>query len=148
MSLYRDIRDQILSVWTANWTHTDVPVYWRSNDADPLPDPSDTAHFLRNEIEFDRERIVGFGGGRGQNLKCLQGTVLFYVFSSRQLQNEDVGLDLLSDAVAAFRSQRVGGLSFLGDTYSFDAAQEQSPEEAGNWFVRGTFVVFEYRFNG
>ena len=67
--LYRTIRDDVFAIFNAAWAHPDVPVFWRSNDLEPLPDPSDVPHFLRNEVDFGRETLVAFGAGRGANLK-------------------------------------------------------------------------------
>jgi len=145
--IYRTLRDQILSIWTANWTHTTVPVLWRENDPEPLPDPQTSPHFLRNEIVFGRERIRAFGGGQFSNERFKYGSVIVRVFASRALQTDDTQLDLLSDAEAVFRSQRVGELTFIGDVSGYDEdASVQPPEENGNWFMRGSLIVFEYRF--
>ena len=147
--LYRTIRDDVLAVFDAAWAHSDVPVYWRSNDSEPLPDPSDVPHFLRNEVDFGRETLLAFGGGRGANLKVQFGSVLLRVFAARALGDEDRALDLMADAMAAFRSQRItdavgNDLSFIGEGSGFDVA----PTEDGNWFTRGALMVFEYRFRG
>jgi hypothetical protein len=147
--LYRTIRDDVLALFEAAWSHPDVPVYWRSNDREPLPDPSDVSHFLRNEVDFGRETLAAFGGGAGANLRVQFGSVLIRVFAARALGDEDRALDLMADAMAAFRSQRVtdpagNDLSFIGEGNGFDV----QPTEDGNWFTRGALVVFEYRFRG
>lgn len=146
--LYRTIHEQIEALWNAGWTHADVPVVWRANAPDSRPDPGLTPHFLRNEVQFGRETIIAYGGGPGRNFRALFGSVLFYIFSARAEQDEDTGLDLMADAVAIYRSQRVGDLSFIGDHSGFDVGPDQQPLEDGNWFVRGAMVVFQYRFQG
>jgi hypothetical protein len=147
--LYRTIRDDVLGIFNAAWAHPDVPVYWRSNDFEPLPDPAAVSHFLRNEVDFGRETLAAFGAGRGANLKLQFGSVLLRVFASRALGDEDRALDLMADAMAAFRSQRVtdaagNTLSFIGEGSGFDVP----PTEDGNWFTRGALMAFEYRFRG
>lgn len=142
--LYRDIRDGITMLWTAGWAHSDVPVYWRSNDADPLPDPRDTSYFMRNEVDFGRETMRAFGGGRAANERAQFGSVVLRVFAGRGVGNEDTALDLMADAMQIFRSVRSGNLSFIGEGSGFDAG----PTEDGNWFMRGSLMVFEYRFTG
>jgi hypothetical protein len=148
--LYRTIRDDILGLWTAGWTHTDVPVFWRSDDLEPRPDPSDTVHFFRNEVDFGREILIASGGGRFKNLKSQYGSVVLRVFTSRAIASEDAALDLFQDAMAIFRSQRLqpdqlgNDLSFVGEGSGFDTG----PEEDGSWFIRGGLMVFEYRFPG
>lgn len=147
--LYRTIRDDVLALFAATWSHSDVPVYWRSNDREPMPEPSEVPHFLRNEVDFGREMLSAFGAGRGANLRVQFGSVLIRVFASRALGNEDTSLDLMADAVAAFRSKRVtdgagNDLSFIGEGSGFDI----QPTEDGNWSTRGAMVVFEYRFRG
>ena len=151
VGLYRAIRDDILALFNAGWTHPDVPVFWRSDDLEPRPDPSDVAHFMRNEVDFGRETILAYGGGRATNLKAQFGSVNLRIFTARATANEDEALDLMHDAMAAFRSQRVVGsytvgsdLSFVGDGSGFDAG----PTEDGNWFMRGALIVFQYRFRG
>lgn len=142
--LYLTIQQEIIDIWTAAWTHNDVSVYWRFNDADPLPDPSTATHFMRNEIDFGRELLMAFGSGRFSNERSQFGSVILRVFTSRAQRSEDVALELMADAVGIFRSQRVGNLSFIGEGSGFI----ESPSEDGNWFVRGCVVVWEYRFQG
>lgn len=142
--LYLTISDAIQSLWTAGWSHSSVPAYWRANDADPLPDPASISHFIRNEVDFGRERVTAFGGGRFANERSQFGSVLITVWASRALQSEDTALDLLADAAAIFRSVRSGNLSFIGEGSGFTGG----PSEDGNWFVRGAMTVFEYRFTG
>lgn len=149
--LHRCISTDVLGVFNAGWAHPGVPVFWRADDLEPRPDPSDVANFLRNSILFGPEKTLAFGGGRGANLKSKFGQVEFLVFAARGMGNEDDLLDLLSDAVATLRSTRVAGsygpgsdLSFIGDGAGFDVG----PSEDGNWFVRGERVTFEYRFTG
>lgn len=142
--LYLTIQQAVISLWTPAWTHPEVPVYWRFNDADPLPDPSDVAHFMRNEVDYGRERLMAFGGGRLANERSQFGSVILRVFASRAQRSEDTALDLMADAVGVFRSQRVGDLSFIGEGSGFI----DGPSDDGNWFVRGCLVVFEYRFLG
>lgn len=146
--LHRTIRDDILSRWTAAWS-SDVPVLWRSNDPQPNLDPSSVPHFLRNEVDFGREVVLAFGAGRGTNSRSQFGSVIFRCFTSRTLGDEDDGLDLLSSAMAVFRSYRAtdgsgNDLSFIGDGTGIDTG----PEEDGVWAIRGGLIVFEYRFSG
>lgn len=142
--LYRTIRDEIQALWTASWTHGDVPVHWRENDADVEDDPSLVSHFLRNEFSPGRERVMAFGGGRYANERSQFGAVIISVWAARGVRHEDTALDLMADAVAVFRSYSSGTLSFIGEGSGFI----QGPSEDGNWFVRTTQVVFEYRFTG
>lgn len=149
MSHYRQIRDDCEAIWNAGWTHPEVPVYWRSDDPQPLPDPFTTQHFFRNEVDFGGEEIEAYGSGRGANLKVQRGSVIIRCFTSRTIGTEDLALDLLSDAAAMFRSYRetdgIGNdLSFIGRGSGFD----WGPGEDGNWFMRSTLFVFEYRFLG
>jgi hypothetical protein len=148
--LHRQLRDDVIAMWTAGWTVTTVPAFWRSDDLQPLPDPSSAPHFFRNEVDFGREAIIAFGNGRGDNLKAQFGSVMLRIFSSRMMGNEDDALDYISAALAIYRSQRnppdpLGNdLSFIGEGSGFD----QGPTEDGNWFMRGALMVFEYRFRG
>jgi hypothetical protein len=147
--LYRTIRDDIIGLWGSGWPHADVPIFWRSDDLDPRPDPGDVPNFMRNEIDFGLERTLAYGGGRGQNTKGQYGSVILRIFTARSEVSEDTALDLIADAMAVFRSQRItdtagGVLSFIGDGSGFT----QGPTEDGNWFMRGSLMVFEYRFIG
>lgn len=142
--LYLTISNAVQSLWAAGWSHGDVPAYWRTNDADVLADPSSVSHFMRNEIDFGRETVIAFGGGRMANERSQFGSVLLTVWASRALQSEDVALDLLADAASIFRSVRSGSLSFIGEGSGFVTG----PSEDGNWFVRGVQLVFDYRFTG
>lgn len=142
--LYNTIQDAIAGLWDAGWTHTDVPAYWRANDADPTPDPATTAYFFRNEVQFGRDAMRAFGGGRGQNERAQFGSVLLYAFVSRAERDQRRLLSLLADGASIFRSVRQGNLSFIGDPSGFD----QGPTEDGNWFVMGVQFVFEFRFVG
>lgn len=149
--LLRTIRDQIEGIWTPAWAvnNAAVPVYWRENDTEVLPDPGVTPYFLRNEISFGRERVRAFGGGLAANERVKFGSVLVRVFAARALQNDDTALDLLSAAEGIFRSVRQGNLSFIGDSSGFDDDGTITPEwEAGNWYMRGSLIVFQYRFVG
>ncbi len=148
--LYLSIKTDILALWSAGWTQS-IPVYWRDDDADPLPDPSTVAQWMRNEIDFGKEEVLAYGSGRGANLKAQFGSVVLRMFTARSALSEDAALDLMHDAMAVFRSQRVPGsygtgseLSFIGPGSGFDAG----PSEDGNWFYRGALMVFEYRFQG
>lgn len=147
--LHRTLRDTAVGLFEAGWAHPTVPVYWRANDAEPLPDPHDVNVFVRNEVEFGRETVMAYGGGRLANQRALFGSVLVRVYAARYIQSEDVALDLMSDALACFRSQRVvdalgNTLSFIGEGSGFDV----DPTEDGNWFIRGAMTVYEYRFIG
>ena len=148
--LHRSLRDDILALWTAAAIDPTVPVYWRTDDFEPLPDPSTVPHFFRNEVSFGREKVMAFGGGNGKNLKAQFGSVVMRLFTARALGSEDVALDLMSAGLAAFRSKRItadalgNDLSFVGDGSGFDQGQT----EDGNWFMRGSLMVYEYRFLG
>ena len=142
--LYLTISSSIQSLWALGWAHPTVPVYWRANDADPEPDPSTIAHFLRNEVDFGRERLMAFGGGRFANERSQFGSVLITVWAARDVGSENTALDLMADATAIFRSVRSGDLSFIGEGSGFMSG----PDETGNWFVRSFLTVFEYRFTG
>lgn len=149
--LYRSIETDIIGLFNATWAHPSIPVFWRVNDLEPLPDPATVPHFLRNTILYDTEDLLAFGGGRGRNQKSQNGTVEFVAFAARSLVSEDTLLDLLWDATQTVRSQRLTGtyaggsdLSFVGEGNHFDV----NPVEAGNWFVRGCRMFFDYRFIG
>lgn len=149
--LYRAIRDDIEAVWTAGWASPAVPVFWRSNDLDVMPDALRVPVFVRAEVDFGRERVIGFGGGLGRNQRAQFGSVVLRVFAARQRVSEDDALDRMAEACAVFRSYRGAGsygtgsdLSFIGDGSGFDV----DPVEIGNWFARGAIVVFQYRFTG
>lgn len=142
--VYKQIRDAVEGIWDAGWTRLDVPVYWRSNDADPLPDPSTIDHFFRNEVSFGQETVVASGGGRFATERLQFGSVLIRCFVSRTLQDEDEMLNLLADAMKLYRSVKQGQLSFIGTGSGFN----EGPTEDGNWFYRGTLTVFEFRFQG
>lgn len=142
--IYRQVRDQIANIFNANWMHPEVQVYWRENIPDPLPSPQDGEHFLMLEVDPGRESIMAFGAGRFENERALFGSLRIYVFSARSLRSEDVTLDLLAESVAIFRSLREGNLSFIGDGSSFS----EGATDDGGWYMRGSLVVFEYRFVG
>ena len=148
--IYRQIQDDVIPLWTTAWgAHPTVPAYWRANDAEVLPDPITTPYFFRNEVEFGRESVIGYGGGLGRNLRAQFGSVILHSFVGRHVQSEATALDLLADAAAAYRSKSItdalsNQLSFLGDGSGFDIG----PVDDGNWFVRGLLIVFEYRFTG
>lgn len=142
--IYLTISNEIISLWNSGWTHVGVPAYWRANDADPLPDPSSISHFLRNEVDFGRERMMAYGAGRFGNERSQFGSVLLTVWADRALRSEDTALELLADGMAIFRSVRSNELSFIGEGSGFT----MEPSEDGNWFVRGAQLVFEYRFIG
>lgn len=144
--LYRIVRDATLALWNASWIRLDVPVYWRGTGPTPLPDPNaDPMYFLDNEIDFGREIVRAFGGGRNANDRCLFGSVLLRVFAARSLMEEDEALDLMDAAAAIYRSTRTadGNLSFINGS-GFDVG----PTEDGNWYGRGQSVFFEMRFIG
>lgn len=147
--LYNCIEDDVLALFNLTWAHPDVPVFWRTNDLEVLPDPLTTPFFLRNTVIFGPEAYIAFGGGRGANDKTIDGVVEIVGFSSRSKVSERNLLELMWDATQTFRSKRVAGsfaggsdLSFIGHGSAFDIA----PEESGNWYMRGTRVAFVYRF--
>lgn len=149
--LYSCVEDDVIALFNLTWTHPGVPVFWRTNDLEVLPDPSSTAFFLRNTVIFGPEDYLAFGGGRGSNDKSLNGVIEIVGFASRSKVSERQLLDLLWDATQTFRSKRVAGsyvggsdLSFIGPGSTFDI----DPEESGNWFMRGTRVAWTYRFVG
>jgi hypothetical protein len=145
--LYRVIRDQIEGIWNANWAHPDVPVFWRENDSLPPEDPAVTPNFMRNEIDFGRERLIAFGGGPRANQLVKYGSIVLRVLSSRSLMSDDTTLDLLSDAEAIFRSRLEGDLAFIGGMSGYDV-QAETGVENGVWYMRASLVVFEFRFIG
>jgi hypothetical protein len=75
------------------------------------------------------------------NLRIQFGSVLIRVFASRALGglgDEDRALDLMANAMAAFRSERVTAaqgddLNFIGQGSGLDVP----PIEDGNWFTPG-----------
>ncbi len=149
MTIMQQIVANIQARWTAEWAHTGVPVYWRFNDLQRLPNPATVPHFLRNEVEFGLERTMAFGAGLGQNLKAQFGHVAFTVMAARSLGSEDTLLQLLDDARGMFRSYRVedglgNTLSFIGDA----SGRGSAGTDDGNWFYRSAMASFEYRFLG
>lgn len=148
MSHYNDVRSAIGAMFAAGWAHSDVPVYWRANDANPLPDPEITPYFLRNDVDFGREVVMAYGGGSGRNQMAQFGSVLIRVFAMRPYGHEDRVFDLLGDAMLILRSQRVAVgsnvLSFIGGGSGYGPPD---PED-GQWFAQGAMASFEYRFIG
>ena len=147
--LYNCVEDDVIGLFNLTWPHPLIPVYWRTNDLEVIPDPSTVSYFLRNTVIFGPEDYIAFGGGRGSNDKALHGVVEMVGFASRSKVGERDLLELLWDATQTFRSKRVAGsfpggsdLSFIGPGSTFDLA----PEESGNWYIRGTRVAFAYRF--
>jgi hypothetical protein len=146
---YGDIDALVRSIWTAGWTHVDVPTFWRAQEVGVLPDPRITPHFMRNELTYGRESTIAFGGGRFANQKLKYGSVVLRVFSDTNLANDTVALGLLSDAEAVYRSLRTGAISFIGGMSGFDENDADEPlMDAGNWTMRGSLIVWQYRFTG
>ena len=144
MSVYRAARDAVQAVWSTHWPGpATVPVLWHSNGLETVPDAADTTHWLHLAVEFAEERLVAFGGGRLANDRMLRGSVVIRVLAARGT-GEDTALALLSDAVAVFRSRRVGALSVLGDA----VLPEPGASEDGLWWIRSALAVFEFRFQG
>jgi hypothetical protein len=148
-TLYRTIRDDIMLAWNARWARTDIPVYWRSGGPQPRVDPLVQPNFLRAEITFARQELVGVGAGARTNFRFQRGNVVLRSFSSRLTDSESIGLKVIGEATKVFRGYRtidaVGGdLSFVGADSGFD----WGPTEDGVWFMRGYRVSFEYRFFG
>jgi hypothetical protein len=145
MSLYRDARDAVLSMWTANWpAPAGVPVYWHENTENILPDdPVAIPRWVHVAVEFDADGLRAFGGGIGANERALFGSVVVRVFAARGI-GEDAALDLLSDAAGAFRGKRSadGLLSFIGAS-TFPAPLARMD---GLWWQRSSLAVFEYRY--
>jgi hypothetical protein len=151
--LYLVIKQAIMDAWDDTWTRTDVPVLWRQNDPVPRIDPitggvNGTPYFFRNEVEFGREEVIGFGGGRGRNFRAQYGSVVIRSFTSILLGDEDEGLKLIADATEIYRSYRKQqdewDLTFIGSGSGFD----WGPTENGVWFMRGCLQVYEFRFPG
>lgn len=144
MSLYRDIRDAVQAVWAANWPHGATwPVLWHTNELPQVPTAGEATHWLLISLEFGQDAIAAFGGGRLQNEREQDGAVVVRVFA-QQGYGEDTALDLLSDAVAAFRSRREGPLSFIGSISGID----EGGTEDGNWWQRAAVIAFAYRHTG
>ena len=81
--LYLCVRDDVEALFAANWSEPGVPVLWRDNDIDPMPDPGVSSSFLRNTVLPGIEKTIAYGGGPGANEKLLFGTVEFIVFTAR-----------------------------------------------------------------
>lgn len=145
MSHYRSVRDAVKAVWAANWPHGAAwPVFWRSNENPIVPEPAEVDHhWFELSIEFGDDAIAAFGGGRGANERDQTGAVVVRVFTERGY-GEDEALDLLSDAVAAFRSRRDGVLSFVGSVTGID----EGGTVDGNWWQRAAVIAFSYRHIG
>ena len=69
----------------------------------------------------------------------------FRVFVARDLQNDDVGLDLLSAAEAVYRGTSGSGLSFVGVSGTDINGGTGDPEN-GNWFMQESRMAFQYQF--
>ncbi len=137
----------VQTAWAANWPHGGTyRVDWASNLNLQQPDPGTATHWLHITVRFGRERIRGFGGGDRRNDRLKGGWVEIRCYSAAGY-TEDVTLQLLSDALKVFRSQRSGTLSFTGGTRPVGAAGSAG-EVDGKWWVRGAAVPFEYRFLG
>jgi hypothetical protein len=144
MSHYRDLRDAIKAVWSTYWPHgIDFPVFWRGNEATVVPDGGAVTHWLEISIAFGEDAIAAFGGGRLKAERDQNGSVVVRVFTEAGY-GEDATLDLLSDAVAAFRSRRDGVLSFVGSISGID----EGGTEDGNWYQRAAVIAFSYRHIG
>lgn len=144
MSLYRDIKAAIKALWSTNWPHgSTYTVLWHENANPQVPDIADTTHWLHISVSFGVDTIRAFGGGRHANERVHIGTIDVRVFTAMGA-GESSTLDLLSDALAAFRSQRSGNLSFLGDLFATD----EGGTEDGAWWMRSATLAFEYRFTG
>lgn len=144
MSAYRAARDAVQALWAEHWAcPASVPVLWHSNGLEAVPDVGETPHWLHLAVEFAEERLVAFGGGRLANDRALRGSIVIRVLAARGA-GEDEALSLLSDAVAVFRSRRVGPLSVLGDA----VLPEPGASEDGLWWIRSALAVFEFRFQG
>lgn len=147
MSAFRDARDAVKALWTANWpAPAGVPVYWHEGVENILPDdPADTPHWLHLAIDFDAEGIRAFGGGAGRNERVINGSVLIRVFSGRGL-GEDTALDHLGDAMAAFAGRRSadGALSFVRPSLFPGASAVMD----GVWWQRSALAAFEFRYQG
>lgn len=144
MTLHRTVRQAIEAVFAANWPHgATYPVLWHRNEQPQIPDPSAAPHWLHIAVVFGDDALRAFGGGRLANERLQFGSVQVRVFAEAGA-GEDTALDLLSDAVAAFRSRRDGPLSFIGTNAGID----DGGTEDGAWWMRGALVAFEYRFAG
>jgi hypothetical protein len=132
----------IQGVWTANWARTE-PVRWHQNTGETIPAAGTYPHWLHLAVEFAEEEVVAFGAGRGLNERRLRGSVVIrgYAESGR---GETTLLAMLDAAVAAFRSKRVGDLSFVGVM----VLPEPGASKDGNWWIRTGIAPFEYRFRG
>lgn len=132
----------IEGVWTANWARSE-PVRWHQNTRDAAPDAATYPAWVHLSVEFAEEAVVAFGGGRFDNERRLRGSVVIRALAERG-RGEDTQLAVLDAAMAAFRSQRSGNLSFVGA----NVMPEPGASADGNWWVRSGIAVFEYRFRG
>lgn len=132
----------IQAIWAANWGRSE-PVVWHQNTNDTVPAAGTHAHWLQIAVEFADEGVVAFGGGRFDNERRLRGSVVLRGFAKRGV-GEATLVAMLDAAMAAFRGQRTGGVSFVGES----VIQEPGASADGIWWCRSRIVVFEYRFRG
>ncbi len=146
---YWSIRQQIKDRWAAEPSLADWTVYWRGTDAFPKVNTTE-AVFFRNTVEFGRETVLAYGNGDGTNLRAQFGSLLVRCFVPLVSADcDDLVLYWLGNAMDVFRGKSWtdtdgNTLSFIGEGSGFDV----EPQTQGNWFARGTMMVFEYRFNG
>lgn len=134
----------IETLWGARWAPVSgVPVLWHFNTDGAAPSRGTTDHWLHLSVEYDDERAVAFGAGRGATERELGGVVAVRVLAGRGI-GEETALGLLDSGLAVFRGQRTGPLSFIG------AMPLPAPgaSEDGAWWVRSGIAAFTYRFRG
>lgn len=142
---YTDAIAAIKAVWAARWTPvTGVPVLWHENSADPVPTRADgTRHWLHLSVDLIGDGTVAYGGGNGQNEKEVDGAVAVRVFAFRGI-GDTTQMQLLDAAVDAFRNQRVGALTIIGDV----TQENQGASDDGAWWVKTAIVSFLWRYRG
>lgn len=121
-----------------------VPVFW-FKDNNVLPDPP--SPFVWFELEVHRSELVGFGGGRGENLYRNFCELLGYLAVERG-RGVEYGGPLAEGIAATFRSFRDDNVSCFDATASPTSeitADVTEDLEVGNydWYLIATTCHFD-----
>jgi len=126
MTTFKEATAAIQVKLLAEWTHADVPLFWQ-NETNDLP--ATPAPLVYVEVIGESERIVGFGGGRGNNLWRKDGRIEAHVFV--QKGTAIATANQYADEIGAiFRGQRFSGV----DCWQAAVLDGQSDADNGNYF--------------